>query len=386
MKLFIKKVSFTALLIPSLLWGQPDFSRVINIEGVICYRDAHYDRIAYYSPGKLSIAVDRDGQPDFNFIQTRYTGSFAYGDQGARRFQSLVRFRVIMERYEPELLDRIRAVLWPGHIKGELRPLPVYSIKTLLLFTPILSTGKSDDSMLWTGGSFTAENEAGHVQKGVFWREREFSLRLDDLSSQALWNALEKDQTIMSLSYAFFSKGITTSAADITSSTIGLSQEIAGKLLELKDTTEIGNFCVRADAFSVEIDVDKWPGLLRKIDINEEIPPGYPVLEVRCYDFSNNLRPGLYSKTVEFKAQGVGRGVVLAKVRFDPNNPDLSRYNVQFGYAVKINQPLFYRITEISDSEMPVRSDWIALDSWHSLIDVTSSKDKIRAEENDIDM
>jgi len=152
------------------------------------------------------------------------------------------------------------------------------------------------------------------------------------------------------------------------------------RIREVKDSAEANRFCVLADAFSVEIDAARWPVLMKKLDINEEIPPGYPALEVRCYDFSDNLRPDLYSKTVEFKAQGVGRGEVITKVRFDRKNQDLTMYNIRFLYAVKIDKPLYYRITEISDNALPEKSEWKEVKSWNALIDVTSRLKKSKPE------
>lgn len=374
MKYFPTLTVFLAVLflLPFTQYAQPDFSTLTTIEGIRCYMDAHTVGIAYYTPGKLSIAVDREGMPDFSFIQTRYTGSYLYGDQGTRQFKSIMRLRVIMERPDPDLLAKIQATLWPNNPRAEMRPLPVSSIETLVGFTSLDAPDETADTTYLQGGSFTAEGDEGKAQRGAYWKEREFSLRLDNKSSQLLSDGLVNEQTIMSFSYAFYSKGVVTSSTDITSGTGGLSDELLKKLTGLKDTTDADQFCVLADAFSVAIDINQWPGLIKQLDINEEVPPGYPALEVRCYDFSDNLRPDLYAKTVEFKAQGVGRGEVITKVRFDRKNPDLTMFNIRFRYGVKIDKSLFYRTIEVTESELPETSDWKLVESWNSVIDVTS--------------
>jgi hypothetical protein len=382
MQNFLKIWVLFLVVLPAFAVAQPDFSTYTEMEGVRCFKDAKAAGITYYSPGKLSIVVSAEGKPDFNLLQTRYTGSYLHGDQGTSRFSSIVRFRIVMNRLSPEKYEKIRQKLWTSGLKGELRPLPIYNIMTVLGFSALSGNGDHKDSLSLDGGSITTENEQGEVKKGLFWKEREFSLRLDDHSSQLLWNGLSNNQTILSFSYAFFSKGVNPSSADIVSDGTRLSKEMVKKLKELKDSAKTELFMVTADAFSIQIDPVKWPDLMQKMDINEEIPPGYPALEVRCYDFCDDLRPDLYAKNVEFKAQAAGRGEIVSKIRFDRKNPDLSVYHVRFSYAVKIDKPLSYRITEVSDEDMPFKSEWIAVESWNALIDVTSPKDKIKVSKN----
>jgi len=365
------------ILLPLFAWTQPDFSSYTELEGVRCFKDAKAAGIAYYSPGKLRMAVNAEGKPDFNLLQTRYTGSYLHGDQGTSRFSSIVRFRIVMDRLSQENYEKIRQKLWPSGQRGELRPLPVYDIFTLLGFSALSGSGGQKDSLSLPGGSLTSENDGGEVKKGFFWKEREFSLRLDDHSSQLLWNGLTNNQTVLSFSYAFFSRGLHPSSADIISDGTGLSKELVKTLKEMKDSTKTDLFMVSADAFSIQIDPVKWPDLMQKVDINEDIPPGYPAVEVRCYDFSGNLRPDLYAKNVEFKAMAAGRGEILTRIRFDRRNPDLSVVHLRFGFAVRIEQPLFYRITEVGDADTPWRSDWIRLETLFVLVDVTSPKEKI---------
>ena len=130
-------LALTALLLLPL-WGftQPNFNQVVEHDGVRCFRDAEKPDIAYYAPGALSVALDRDGKPDFNFLQTRYTGNVAYSDRGESRFLSILRFRVKMEKLPSEKISSIKKLLWPSG-KGLLRPVPIANIKAMLVFTPV---------------------------------------------------------------------------------------------------------------------------------------------------------------------------------------------------------------------------------------------------------
>lgn len=363
------------LLLSGSLFAQPDFSKKMEIENVRCFLDANKPNIAYYTPGKLSIAADRDGKPDFNFLQTRYTGTAAYGDQYSFRFKSILRFRVVMQRLSAEQLSTIKKKLWPAGGTVRLLPLPITNIKTNIIFVGI---EENTDTTQFSGGLFSAENKDGLNQKGVYWKEREFALRLDDQTSEALWSTLLKGQSLMSLSYAFFSKGVNTLESEFTSEG---EKEVLDKLKEqieeTGDSLYTEQICVLADAFSIRIDSEKWPNLLSKVDINEQVPPSYAALEVRCYDFNNQLRPDLLAKRIEIKAKGIGRGDVIVKANFSPKDPDIYAYNIKFPYAIQLEQPLYYRVTSIGNETAPEKTEWIERQQWAGIIDITSSEDEI---------
>ena len=361
-----------------MVTAQPDFNNVEVHEGVRCFRDIRKQDMAYYAPGKLKIKQDQNGKPDFNFLETRYTGNAAYGDRGENRFLSYIRFRVVMERMPADKLLRLKRELWSGG-SGHLRPAPVTDVQTMLVYTSVSGPDVNSDTLAFTNGNLSAESPEGLNGKGQYWKEREFSVRLDNYSAQILSKAFQAGQTVMSLSYAFFSEGVEGKEEKIlTEGENKILEDIERKIKELKDAdTTIIRKCIASDAFSVVIDTKKWPGLIKKIDINEQVPPGYAALEVRCYDFHDNLRPDLFAKKIEIKAEGVGRGYVIVKKTFNKKYPDIYVYDIRFPYAVRLDRPLYYRVTSISDSSAPVKTDWIRQDSWTGMIDITSTEDQI---------
>ncbi len=365
------------LLLP--LWGftQPNFSRVVEYQGIRCFMDIKKADVAYYAPGTLSIKTDRDGKPDFNLLETRYTGNVTYADRGKVRFLSFLRFRVKMEQIPSDKLLRIKKELWPNG-KGRLHTIPVTNIKTMLVFTPVTEHQENSKPEVFTNGNLTPEKEDGLNKKGNYWKEREFTLRVDNRSAQLLSKAFELGQPLISLSYAFFSEGVSEpNESVITEGENKVLNDIEKNIEKQQDSTSVQQICIRSNTFSITIDAKKWPDMVKQIDINEEVPPGYAALEVRCYDFNNNLRPDLFAKKIEIRADGVGHGEVIVKKSFSSKAPDIYSYNIRFPYAVRLDKPLYYRVTSISDNSPPVKTEWIQQSSWIGMIDITSSDDQI---------
>jgi hypothetical protein len=136
---------------------------------------------------------------------------------------------------------------------------------------------------------------------------------------------------------------------------------------------EVMTQIVRADAFPIRVDVVRWPDLLKKLDINEGIPPGYAALEVRCFDFLNDLRPDLAVKGIDIMAVGVGGRVVsLPTQKFLRSEPDLYSKQIRFPYAVKLTEPYQYRIIEYTADGEKVLSPWQKVTEWSSHLDITT--------------
>lgn len=371
---------FCLLFFSNMLFSQPDFTKKKEAAGITCYFDAQKSDVAYYLPGRLSIVTDSDGKPDFNFLRTGYVGTAVYGDQSTSRLKSIVRFKVKMERYPASKLAKAKAQLRQDKNNVRLQPLPITDIKTNLVLTTI----GNNDSINLPGGQLSAENKDGLNHKGNYWREREFTKRLDNKTAEILWAALDNGQCVMSLNYAFFSEGKTTFNNDV----IGEGgKEILRDIQELitNDSIKTEQTCVLADAFPIHIDTKKWTELLSKIDVNQQIPPAYAALEIRCYDFYNNLRPDLLAKRVEIKAKGVGNGDVTTQVKFTPKYPDIYVYNIRFPYAVKLDKPFYYRVTSIVNETAPVKTPWVEKTEWAGIIDISSKEDEIISEDQIIE-
>jgi hypothetical protein len=141
----------------------------------------------------------------------------------------------------------------------------------------------------------------------------------------------------------------------------------------LATDTLIATRLVKADAFAINVDVGLWPELLKKIDINEGLPPAYAALEVRCFDFANDTRPDLAVKGIDIAATGVGgQTITIPTQKFLRSEPDLYARQIRFPYAVKLTQPYRYRLVEYTVEGDKRVSGWVEVNSWASHLDITT--------------
>lgn len=352
--------------------AQPVASSKQIIGDVELYQDLKRMHVFYYAPGDLRLALHDDGKPKFQLLEMRYTGSSAYGDQGDGRFMNVVQFTVSMDEVSSDALKNIRQQLRTPSI--ELRPLPVRSIDACL----VAPMGDTQDGSAYRkigkDGSFQAEGKNGTSDQSGFWTERTFTLKLQNHEAQLLWDQVAGGQLALSLAYSFYADMVSGARADMEVNGDNLSQKFLSATEDLltMDTVVVTQ-PVKVDAFPIRVDVATWPDLLKRIDINEGIPPGYAALEVRCYDFTDDLRPDLTMKAVEIQATGVdGTPITLPAKKFMRTHPDLNALQIHFPYAVKLSEPYRYRIVEYTLEGTKKVAGWVTKDSWVGMLDITT--------------
>lgn len=134
---------------------------------------------------------------------------------------------------------------------------------------------------------------------------------------------------------------------------------------------------VKADVVSLSVNVKDWPSVIQKVDINEKVPARYPLFDVYCYDFNNDLRPDLYVKKVEIKATSVNGSDVISVFSFKQSQPELYAKSIRFPYAVRFDKPFYYRVTEINADGDVAATEWKQKKEWNELLDITSPPDKV---------
>lgn len=373
---------FVATLILSLtdsvMNAQPDMARKYVFDSLVVYRDARINNMFYYLPGDLKIATDNDGKPYFKLLLMRYTGTRIYDDQGTQRFRNLLQMRVIHTAYTSGQLKALKERLKAYVPDPELRAFPVKNLKAILICPAAGHDSNNVNTVAEQEGYFSQEND--NTEKFEYWKERSFIIRLDNLSANMLWDALREQRTIMSVGFVFYSDVFNSMQTDLS------GYESGAALSRLNEMIKTGNEnaaadslldtrVVKAGAFEVIIDIEKWPDLITKVDINEQIPPDYAAVDIYCYDFHNDLRPDLAQKKIEVEATGVGGEKVILRYTFRSDTPDVYAYDMKFPYAVKINEPYRYRLTEITISGAVSRTEWTTRQSWNGILDITSKPD-----------
>lgn len=364
--------------VSGLAMAQPDMARRHTVDSVDLYRDAKISRLFYYLPGDLQIASDSDGMPDFSLLLMRYTGTEAYDDQGTHRTRNLMQMRIIHSTMPKERLNLVKQKLRALAPDPELRPFPVKNLKAYLVYALVGAAGPEEGSVTAEGNYFSQDTDTKPA--GEYWKERNFVVRLDNESANLFGDALQKQQTVLSVGYIFFADVVNSPETGLSvSGTAGaaaiLYNMMRSEFENAKPDTLTDTRAIKAGAFEVIVDTDRWPELIKKVDINEQIPPDYAALNIYCYDFNNGIRKDLAQKKVEVEAKGVGGKDVTMRYTFRNDTPDIYACDLRFPYAVRIDVPYRYRITEITLGGEVTRSEWITGESWHRILDITSKSD-----------
>jgi hypothetical protein len=315
------------------------------------YPDDERRDIFYYGPGEIVLETAPDGRPALTFLQVRYTGTASAGTRGAIAFRSLLTFGVRQAGADPQALVAVRAAAGLGP-KVELRPLTIQRLRATLVHpapaagSPSTAPAPEGPAALPEGHFESAEGEGASAS----WSRRTYVLPLGEVEAQLLADSLRKGRLLLSLDYAFYARG--------------------GAVRSVQPDKDV---LVRSGTTPVGIDAQRWPDLLRQIDVNQQAPPGYAALDVYCYDFNNALRPDLYEKQVEIQADGVGGRPVTAATTFQRMLPDLYARSVRFDVGVRMDRPYRFRVRETLLDGRTRLLAWKTAASWDRILDVTSA-------------
>ena len=374
----MRKIVLFLILFISMFWkvtSQVDTFTKQVIDGVIIYKDIKKPLLYYYAPSKLQLVIDEVGRPDFQILKMRYVGTQCSNDADKSHVTNIVKLRIEIPPQTNSILAKIKKKL---------------SVRKSITLKPILITGidsrlmvpaKSLDSVqkmqnLGTTNTTASADNKGLSSKKSYWTERVFTFSLDRRETELLVSQLKDNTLALSFSYSFF-----TNATDPLAyqELIG-SSELVELVEDSKDDDEIKlvNKVIFSDAFKIDISLDKWPDLIKEIDINESIPPTYAAIEVKCFDFCENLRPNLYIKKVEVAATSVdGRKEIIVETKFHKKYTDINTKYIHFPYAILIGKPMKYRLTEITDDGQIIVSEWEDIESCSSILDITTPADKL---------
>jgi hypothetical protein len=360
--------------------AQPLLSSMQLVQDQRVYRDMKQSNLFYYMPFDYKLVTGIDGRPDFTLMQMRYTGTRATGDAGSAKYNNLLQFRVALDQQQQKKVTDLKAALKKMVPGSELRSLPVRKFSSVLVFAGTTDTAFHDSLHIIKTNYAEATDESAAVNNS-YWSERVVTLRLNNFDAQMVESALRNRQSVMSFSYAIYTVFSEADAEDVTVyGNSGMRKEIKDFFEnEVKNQTDsaLRVTMIRADVISLAVNVNDWPGVIQKVDINEKVPARYPLFDVYCYDFNNALRPDLYSKKIEIKATSVNGSDVVAVFSFRQSQPELYAKSIRFPYAVRFDKPFYYRVTEVSADGEAMATEWKQKKEWSELLDITSPPDKV---------
>jgi len=346
------------LLVGHISQAQPNIDKSVQVEGVRLYTDIQQANVYYAPPAGITIAKDRNGTPDLKLVMMRYTGRRLSQDQQKKVFKNLCQFRVILKRFSPEKIKALKTTLGEVEIKN----LPLSRSQVFLIYAPILPTEQG----------FIRSNEIQETPQ-IVADEQSFTIVVSNEDAQLLGKAFQQKQTLISVGYALFAEGISQQSPFIMAETGAPNPQFKQFLDELADSLQQKAIKkqILVSASATEImpfaDINTF---IKKIDINEQLPAEFAAIDVRCYDFNNELRPDLYAKKVEVEAIAIDDKPTFVQTIFYKKSPDDCVKNIKFNYAIKLENPLRYRITEINESGQVFVKGWTAKPDWGQL-DIT---------------
>jgi hypothetical protein len=341
-------------------FAQADLSTKQTIESIDVFQDFKHKNRYYYAPTRLMLATST-GKPDFRLIASRYLGTTQTADAGTAKYLNILQFGVLMEELSSETLAKIKRKL--GNI--DLQPVRIRSIET----TIALPVEGIKNKIIGQNGGFDGNEQSSTS----FWKERTYTVQLTNQEFDLINQMVEKQSLLLGFNYVFYVEGIKGTSIYKKESKFGTGTFSKIKTEQIKVDTIVNAYPIKIDAFGISIDKSKW-GVTKKIDINQNILPMYATLMVKCFDFSDNLRPDLALKTItqwEITSLNDKKILIDDRVTFDAQNPSLNSQTIAFPYAVNLSKPIRYQLTTYN-LKGEKESYWKSHDNWAELIDITS--------------
>lgn len=344
------------LLTVVLLVGAAGIARAVpvletgrQIGSLTVYRDHLKPNLYYYGPGKLQLKTGVDGAPDVSFQILRYTGNATSGDSGTIRFHSYLGFRVGWEA-QGDKIKATLAALQKASPGCQLIGMPVRKSKCTVAFTPL----EGGATRTISGGALVEDGKAD--SSGPFY-EKSVLLCPDEVSSEAIWGIMKAGGTPVSLNCELEAE---------------VYDKLPPKSAPGEKAPEPELMTISSDSVSVALDREKYPTRFTRGDLGATAPKEYAIVQLLCFDFADEIRPDLFSKTVEIESTGVTGKILRRQVRFRADNPAASVATFRFDAAVSLKQPYRYRILTVGTSGKQTVGNWQTGKPWPVALDITT--------------
>jgi hypothetical protein len=347
--------------------AQPLYNGRQLVEGILVFPDIKIKNKYYYSPHALELAQDQSGKPLFQLTSMRYTGTQLRDDKGEKRFSNLLQWSVNLPPVSAAEIAALRSALkLPPN--GILQPLGIRNLEA----TIVSGVGEGlGPGRLVKHASMQSELNNG---KGVYWTSRNFVMPLDNAEAQLLADQFANGRMAVSLNYAFYADVLRINEESLElkgdSAFVEAMKNAAGELE--RDTVESLEI-VYSNVLDINIDAARFPGAHKQIDLNaNSIPPAYPSLEVKCFDFVLGTRPDLAYKRVFVEGTSVNGQPVQEKIKFSKGQRELVTQFVSFRFALRMDKPIRYKIVEGGTDAGEYEHPWVTMEQFTNLIDAST--------------
>jgi hypothetical protein len=339
----------------------------------LVYRDSDKPNKFYYLPDPIVIAETDDGRPDLSLLLTRYVGTAHQGDQGEWINRNLLSVRFRMKRAEKSDIDAIKKILRSRGLRNaKVVTLPLYAVAASIQYTPVDS-----ETSIALGGNGFATSHTSDAHSVANWRERAYLLSLGENDAGLLVNALENGQVLISFSYAYLARfedreEVAIDIAGADDRLEGLSEQID----EIVPETTSNVTAAYSDAIALVLDPATANNHIRRLDINESMPPGYAVLDVYCFDFQQEIIPGQYAKWVEVEATSPTGKRFSTVLTFTRSEPEVYGQRLRVPYAIDFKKPYRYRVTSVLETgKVEEVTPWTVREEWSGVLDISHIPD-----------
>jgi hypothetical protein len=233
---------------------------------------------------------------------------------------------------------------------NQLIAVPVRKSKCSVVFTPL----EGGATRTISGGALV---EDGKPDMGAPFFEKSVLLCPDEVSSEAIWGIMKAGGTPVSLNCELEAE---------------VYDKFPPKPAAGEKTPEPILATIASDSVSVSIDREKYPARFTRGDLGATAPKEYAVMQVLCFDFADEIRPDLFSRSVEIESTGVTGKTLRRQVRFRADNPAASVATFRFDAAVSLKQPYRYRILTVGTSGKQTVGNWQTGKPWPVALDITT--------------
>ncbi len=359
--------------IPIAPHAQPNLSSRKIINGMAIYNDLKKQGTFYYTPLELELDTNSEGKPNFSFVRMTHIGNRARGMETWKQ-NSMIQFSIKSKGIRAQQLTPLKNKLQEdvcNRCKIRLRPMPIKKMEATLVYADLET--KEGETL---NSTYYKNDDTQNAGSGI-WSVKTFTIRPNEHTSQILWNGFKNNKGLLSVAYGIWGKGKNTDSITYHFNGPKELEEVFKNLndKDIDSTRQKPSYVlISAGAFSVDVNIKKWPDLLREIDFESTLSPRYGLLDVYCHDFIDGIRPDLVAKIVEFEAEGVANKKVKTEVDFLKDTPDIHAHALKFEYAVRLDKPLRYRVIELTEMGEVLTGDWQQKENWTGIIDVSSKK------------